>query len=95
MHVIQFIVVVSLFVYVRNSAFSFLFVHLTIKSEERIRNGAKKLLKARNTTTQGRIDNFFSCVPSKSNVSTVNGSLLFYNFLILFSYKDELESSGL
>ncbi|VDO83001.1 unnamed protein product [Schistosoma mattheei] len=38
--------------------------------EERIRNGAKKLLKARNTTTQGRIDNFFSCVPSKSNSST-------------------------
>ncbi|CAH8653082.1 unnamed protein product [Schistosoma bovis] len=39
-------------------------------NEERIRNGAKKLLKARNTTTQGRIDNFFSCVPSKSNSST-------------------------
>ncbi|KAH8018680.1 hypothetical protein HPB51_010507 [Rhipicephalus microplus] len=28
-------------------------------SEERIRNGAKKLLKGRNTTTQGRLDTFF------------------------------------
>ncbi|CAN8024666.1 unnamed protein product, partial [Ixodes persulcatus] len=34
-------------------------------SEERIRNGAKKLLKGRNTTTQGRLDSFFKVVPSE------------------------------
>ena len=28
-------------------------------SEERIRNGAKKLMKARQGSTQGRLDNFF------------------------------------
>ncbi|CAH8627457.1 unnamed protein product [Heterobilharzia americana] len=39
-------------------------------NEERIRNGAKKLLKAKNTTTQGRIDNFFTSMPSKNNPST-------------------------
>lgn len=33
-------------------------------SEERIRNGAKKLLKGRNTTTQGRLDTFFKVLPS-------------------------------
>ncbi|XP_037071923.1 flap endonuclease 1-like isoform X2 [Pollicipes pollicipes] len=33
-------------------------------SEERIRNGAKKLAKARNTTTQGRLDSFFKVLPS-------------------------------
>lgn len=31
-------------------------------NEERIRNGAKKLLKARGTTTQGRLDGFFTVV---------------------------------
>ncbi|CAH8870285.1 unnamed protein product [Trichobilharzia szidati] len=39
-------------------------------NEERIRNGARKLLKAKNTTTQGRIDSFFTTVPSKNNSST-------------------------
>lgn len=29
-------------------------------SEDRIRNGAKKLAKARTTTQQGRLDSFFS-----------------------------------
>nr|XP_037283600.1 flap endonuclease 1-like [Rhipicephalus microplus] len=36
-------------------------------SEERIRNGAKKLLKGRNTTTQGRLDTFFKVLPSDSS----------------------------
>lgn len=36
-------------------------------SEERIRNGAKKLLKGRNTTTQGRLDNFFKVIPVESS----------------------------
>jgi len=31
-------------------------------SEERIRNGAKKLEKSRTTVTQGRLDNFFQVV---------------------------------
>ncbi|CAF2403636.1 unnamed protein product [Rotaria sp. Silwood2] len=29
-------------------------------SEDRIRNGSKKLMKARSTTQQGRLDTFFS-----------------------------------
>lgn len=33
-------------------------------SEERVRNGAKKLLKARNTSTQGRLDSFFKVLPN-------------------------------
>ncbi|XP_066946347.1 flap endonuclease 1 [Macrobrachium rosenbergii] len=33
-------------------------------SEERVRNGAKKLTKARNTSTQGRLDSFFKILPS-------------------------------
>lgn len=36
-------------------------------SEERIRNGAKKLLKARTGTTQGRLDSFFKVLPSTPN----------------------------
>ncbi|XP_068249593.1 flap endonuclease 1 [Palaemon carinicauda] len=36
-------------------------------SEDRIRNGAKKLAKARNTTTQGRLDSFFKILPSPVN----------------------------
>ncbi|KAB0804644.1 hypothetical protein PPYR_01614 [Photinus pyralis] len=40
-------------------------------NEERIRNGAKKLLKARGTSTQGRLDGFFkvlSTTPAKRKV---------------------------
>ncbi|OXU29107.1 hypothetical protein TSAR_004274 [Trichomalopsis sarcophagae] len=33
-------------------------------NEDRVRNGAKKLLKARHTGTQGRIDSFFKVLPS-------------------------------
>jgi len=36
-------------------------------NEDRIRNGAKKLVKARKTTTQGRLDSFFKVLPSPSN----------------------------
>lgn len=33
-------------------------------AEDRIRNGAKKLIKARQGTTQGRLDSFFKVLPS-------------------------------
>ncbi|CAH0746830.1 unnamed protein product [Bemisia tabaci] len=36
-------------------------------SEDRVRSGAKKLLKARSTTTQGRLDSFFKVIPSENN----------------------------
>lgn len=36
-------------------------------AEERIRNGIKKLTKARNSSTQGRLDSFFKVLPSPSN----------------------------
>ncbi|XP_034256035.1 flap endonuclease 1-like isoform X1 [Thrips palmi] len=35
-------------------------------NEERVRNGAKKLAKARTGTTQGRLDSFFKVLPSPS-----------------------------
>ncbi|XP_014478784.1 PREDICTED: flap endonuclease 1 [Dinoponera quadriceps] len=35
-------------------------------NEERVRNGAKKLYKARNTSTQGRLDSFFKVLPNSS-----------------------------
>lgn len=48
-------------------------------NEERIRNGAKKLMKARGSSTQGRLDGFFtvlSTTPAKrkaeSNKATPN-----------------------
>lgn len=36
-------------------------------NEERVRNGAKKLHKARNTSTQGRLDSFFKVLPSQNS----------------------------
>jgi len=36
-------------------------------AEDRIRNGAKKILKAKKTSTQGRMDSFFKVVPSPSS----------------------------
>uniref|UniRef100_A0A0P4W461 Flap endonuclease 1 n=1 Tax=Scylla olivacea TaxID=85551 RepID=A0A0P4W461_SCYOL len=36
-------------------------------SEDRIRNGIKKLTKARNSSTQGRLDSFFKVLPSPNN----------------------------
>jgi len=37
--------------------------------EERIRNGAKKLLKGRQGSTQGRLDSFFKVLPSTPNAN--------------------------
>ena len=36
-------------------------------AEDRIRNGAKKLAKARQGSTQGRLDSFFKVLPSTPN----------------------------
>jgi len=36
-------------------------------NEDRVRNGAKKLLKAKGTSTQGRLDSFFKVLPSTPN----------------------------
>jgi flap endonuclease-1 len=38
-------------------------------AEDRIRNGLKKLLKARQGTTQGRLDSFFKVLPSTPNAN--------------------------
>lgn len=35
-------------------------------NEERVRNGAKKIMKTRTTSTQGRLDSFFKVLPSTS-----------------------------
>jgi len=40
-------------------------------AEDRIRNGAKKLLKARQGSTQGRLDGFFKTLPT---TPTTNGA---------------------
>ena len=37
-------------------------------AEDRIRNGAKKLLKAKQGTTQGRLDSFFKVLPNTPNI---------------------------
>lgn len=37
-------------------------------NEDRVRNGAKKLLKARNTSTQGRLDSFFKVLPNPNPI---------------------------
>jgi len=39
-------------------------------SEERIRNGAKKLSKAKQGSTQGRLDSFFKVLPSNKVPNT-------------------------
>lgn len=36
-------------------------------SEDRIRNGVKKLLKSKEGSTQGRLDSFFKAIPSPAN----------------------------
>ena len=38
-------------------------------SEDRIRNGAKKLAKGRHGATQGRLDSFFKVIPSAPSAS--------------------------
>ncbi|XP_055382434.1 flap endonuclease 1 [Condylostylus longicornis] len=35
-------------------------------NEERVRNGARKLLKSKNSSTQGRLDSFFKVLPSSA-----------------------------
>ena len=40
--------------------------------EDRIRNGAKKLMKAKQGTTQGRLDSFFKVLPSTPNTKVEN-----------------------
>ena len=47
-------------------------------NEDRIRNGAKKLHKARNTETQGRLDGFFTVLsPAGGAKRKVSGWLLY------------------
>ena len=42
-------------------------------AEDRVRNGAKKLLKARQGSTQGRLDTFFKVMPgTPTNGSAAN-----------------------
>ena len=41
-------------------------------AEDRVRNGAKKLLKGRQGSTQGRLDSFFKVMPSTG--PTANGA---------------------
>ena len=50
-------------------------------SEERVRNGTKKLVKAKNTGTQGRLDSFFTVLPSTNNSNKRKVSCLIYFFL--------------
>jgi flap endonuclease-1 len=38
-------------------------------NEDRVRNGTKKLAKARTGTTQGRLDSFFKVLPSTNTAS--------------------------
>lgn len=57
-------------------------------NEERVRNGAKKLHKARNTSTQGRLDSFFKVLPSstltpKRKVRHFSNTKFFYIILYL------------
>lgn len=53
-------------------------------NEERVRNGAKKLHKARNTSTQGRLDTFFKVLPSsaptKRKVNILSFTCTLYHF---------------
>jgi len=39
-------------------------------AEDRIRNGAKKLLKGRQGSTQGRLDSFFKVLPTTPNTNS-------------------------
>jgi flap endonuclease-1 len=38
-------------------------------NEDRVKNGAKKLSKARTGTTQGRLDSFFKVLPSTNHTA--------------------------
>lgn len=37
-------------------------------NEDRVRNGAKKIMKTRSTSTQGRLDSFFKVIPSATPI---------------------------
>ena len=50
-------------------------------NEDRIRNGAKKLTKARHSSTQGRLDNFFKVIPSTTS-SAKRKVIAFWIFLM-------------
>lgn len=45
-------------------------------NEDRVRNGAKKLSKARSGQTQGRLDSFFKVLPSTPNVKRKVSALI-------------------
>lgn len=47
-------------------------------NEERVRNGAKKLMKAKTGQTQGRLDNFFKVIPSSVPEKRKVSCILFY-----------------
>ena len=64
-------------------------------NEERIRNGAKKLVKAKSGSTQGRLDSFFKVLPSspKPTPTTpggtkrkVRGGFGFVGFLVSLDF---------
>lgn len=42
-------------------------------SEDRVRNGAKKIMKTRTTSTQGRLDGFFKVMPGTPKAATTPG----------------------
>lgn len=52
-------------------------------NEERIRNGAKKLAKAKQGQTQGRLDSFFKVLPSAKSPASpaVKRKVLFFHFV--------------
>lgn len=56
------------------SATSLYMNHYISFSEDRIRNGMKKLQKAKQGTTQGRLDSFFSVVSTSSSKRKVSWS---------------------
>lgn len=56
-------------------------------NEERVRNGAKKLLKAKTGQTQGRLESFFKVLPSspkKRKVSIAESELVKSELLSIF-----------
>jgi len=54
-------------------------------NEERVRNGAKKLHKARNTSTQGRLDSFFKVLPNSTPTPKRKVRFFEQTTLILFN----------
>lgn len=52
----------------------FQMLNLCVFSEDRIRNGCKKIMKSRQGSTQGRLDTFFTVTGSISSKRKVGGS---------------------